>query len=149
MGTRSFTARASRSRLPFVNPAMLARRAAQLAGAERFTRRSRERLARAMRLGVPIAFGSDSYYQVRGKTRGESSLLPFLAYAESGMTPMQIIQSATINGAEMLGMHDRIGSLEAGRLADVIAVQGDPTADIAVLVRGASFVMKNGSIVKR
>ena len=65
------------------------------------------------------------------------------------MTPMQIIQSATVNGAELAGLGDRLGSLEPGRLADVIAVTGDPTTDIAALVRGASFVMKGGTVVKR
>ena len=124
-------------------------RPARMAGLAGFTKGSRDRLARAVKLRVPIAFGSDEYYDFSPRSRGLSSLQPFLAYAASGMTPMQIIQSATINGAEMLGMHDRIGSLEPGRFADVIAVQGDPTRDIAALVRGASFVMKNGSIVKR
>ena len=124
-------------------------RTEHLANIARFTKGSRDRLRRAVALGVPIAFGSDSYYDSPPFSRGTSSLQPFLAYAESGLTPMQIIQAATINAAELLGRTDRIGSLEPGRLADVIAVPGDPASDVTALVRGASFVMKGGVVVKR
>lgn len=124
-------------------------RTERLAGIARFTQGSRDRLRRALALGVPIAFGSDEYYAVPSQSRGQSSLQPFLAYAASGMTPMQIIQSATVNGAELAGLGDRIGALEPGKVADVIAVAGDPTRDIAALVRGATFVMKGGAVVKR
>jgi len=124
-------------------------RAEQLVGIARFTKGSRDRLRRAMAAGVPIAFGSDEYYAIASRSRGLSSLQSLLAYAESGMTPMQIIRSATMNGAELAGLGDRVGSLEAGKLADVIAVAGDPTKDIAALVRGASFVMKGGAVIKR
>jgi imidazolonepropionase-like amidohydrolase len=124
-------------------------RAERLSNIARFTKGSRDRLRRAVALGVPIAFGSDAYYDSAPLTRGTSSLQPFLAYAESGMTPMQIIQAATVNAAELLGRSNRIGSLEAGRLADVIAVPGDPATDIGALVRGATFVMKGGVVVKR
>ena len=124
-------------------------RTEHLANIARFTKGSRDRLRRAVALGVPIAFGSDSYYDSPPLSRGTSSLQPFLAYAESGLTPMQIIQAATINAAELLGRAERIGSLEPGRLADVIAVPGDPASDVTALVRGASFVMKGGVVVKR
>jgi imidazolonepropionase-like amidohydrolase len=123
--------------------------AAMRPGIERFTKGSRERLARAVRLGVPIAFGSDSYYHAEGKTRGQTSLMPLLAYAEAGMAPMQVIQAATVNAAELAGRGTRIGALEPGKLADIIAVPGDPTRDIAILARGATFVMKGGVVVKR
>ncbi len=124
-------------------------RAEQLVGIARFTKGSRDRLRRAMAAGVPIAFGSDEYYAVPSRSRGLSSLQALLAYAASGMTPMQIIRSATMNGAELAGLGDRVGSLEAGKLADVIAVAGDPTKDIAALVGGATFVMKGGAVIKR
>ena len=124
-------------------------RAERLVGIAGFTKGSRDRLRRAVALGVPIAFGSDEYYAVPSQSRGLSSLQALLAYAASGMTPMQIIQSATMNGAQLAGLGDRVGSLEAGKLADVIAVAGDPTKDIAALVRGASFVMKGGAVIKR
>ena len=62
------------------------------------------------------------------------------------MTPMQIIHAATRNAAELLGMQDRVGTLEAGKLADIIAVPGDPTKDIRALEH-AKFVMKGGVVV--
>ena len=124
-------------------------RAGHLRGIANFTKGSRERLRRAVQMGVPIAYGSDAYFQFGSRTRGVSSLQPMLAYAESGMTPMQIIQSATVNGATLSRVADRVGSLERGYTADVIAVAGDPTKDIAILARGATFVMKAGQIVKR
>ncbi|MDQ6830468.1 MAG: amidohydrolase family protein [Gemmatimonadota bacterium] len=114
-----------------------------------FTKGSRDRLARAVKAGVPIAFGSDEYYQSGGRTRGLSTLQAMLAYAASGMTPMQIIQAATVNAADLAGWSDRVGALETGKFADIIAVNGDPTKDIGILVAGAKFVMKGGAIVKR
>jgi imidazolonepropionase-like amidohydrolase len=112
-----------------------------------FTQGSRNRLSRAVKAGVPIAAGSDEYYKAQGRTRGEASLLMFRAYAESGMTPIQIIKSATVNAAELLGWQSRIGSLEAGKLADIIAVEGDPLKDIKELER-VRFVMKGGKVIK-
>jgi imidazolonepropionase-like amidohydrolase len=106
----------------------------------------RDRLRRAIAAGVPIAAGSDEYYQMGNHTRGESSKLIFQAYSESGMTPWQIIQAATLNGAELLGWQDRVGSIEAGRYADILATDGDPTEDAAELGR-VRFVMKGGEVV--
>jgi imidazolonepropionase-like amidohydrolase len=63
------------------------------------------------------------------------------------MTPMQAIQSATVNAADLLGWSDRIGSIEQGRFADIIAVSGDPVADVTVLER-VGFVMKGGRVIK-
>jgi imidazolonepropionase-like amidohydrolase len=65
-----------------------------------------------------------------------------------GMTTMQAIQTATRNAAEMLDMSDRIGTLETGKLADIVAVPGDPLADITAMERVA-FVMKDGTVYKR
>jgi imidazolonepropionase-like amidohydrolase len=64
------------------------------------------------------------------------------------MTPMQAIQTATRNAADMLDMSDRIGTLEVGKLADIVAVPGDPLADITTMERVA-FVMKDGTVYKR
>jgi imidazolonepropionase-like amidohydrolase len=114
---------------------------------ERFMADNRDRLRRALKLGVPIAAGSDSYYQTPGKTRGQSSLATLRAYAEAGMTPAQVLRAATVDAAELLGMADRIGSIEAGKFADLIAVAGDPLDDIAALER-VTFVMKGGSILR-
>jgi imidazolonepropionase-like amidohydrolase len=107
-----------------------------------------DRLGRAIKLGVPIASGSDMYLTIPGKNRGQASLTVFEAYTEAGMTPMQIIRAATSGSAELLGMQDRIGTLEPGKLADIIGVPGDPTKDVKALER-VRFVMKGGVIYKQ
>ena len=72
----------------------------------------------------------------------------FLAYAESGMTPLEIIRAATINNAELfMGERALFGSIEAGRFADLIAVAGDPLKEIKEL-ENVRFVMKGGTVVK-
>jgi imidazolonepropionase-like amidohydrolase len=111
-----------------------------------FVKREQERLRRAIQAGVPIAAGSDMYEMVPGMTRGQASLLVYEAYVESGMTPMQIIRAATHNAAELLGMQDQVGTLEVGKLADIIAVPGDPLKDVRALEH-ATFVMKGGAVV--
>jgi imidazolonepropionase-like amidohydrolase len=117
-------------------------------GARAFAKSNAERLARAIKMGVPIAAGSDEYYNVPGKTRGQSSLLMFRAYAGAGMTPLEIIRAATVNAANLLaGERAPLGSLEAGKYADIIAVDGDPLADITTLER-VRFVMKGGAVIK-
>ena len=106
---------------------------------------NKSRLQRAIKMGVPIAAGSDMYLTMPGKNRGEASLLVFEAYQESGMTPMEIIHAATRDAAELLGMQERIGTLEAGKLADLIAVPGNPLQDVKALEH-AKFVMKGGTV---
>ena len=81
-------------------------------------------------------------------TRGQTSKLMFRAYAESGMTPLEIIRAATINNAELfMGERALFGSIEAGRFADLIAVAGDPLKDIKELEQ-VRFVMKGGVVFK-
>src|SRR5271168_1204761 len=111
-----------------------------------FVEEEQDRLKRAMKMGVPIAAGSDMYYSMPGKTRGQASLLVYEAYQEAGMTPMEIIHAATRNAAELLGMQERIGTLETGKLADIIGVPGDPSQDVKALEH-AKFVMKGGMVV--
>jgi imidazolonepropionase-like amidohydrolase len=65
-----------------------------------------------------------------------------------GMTPMQAIQAATARAAELLDMQKDIGTLEAGKLADIVAVPGDPLAGVGVLAR-VDFVMKGGKVVRK
>jgi imidazolonepropionase-like amidohydrolase len=65
-----------------------------------------------------------------------------------GMTPLQAIQAATVNAADLLGHSDLVGSIKAGKSADVIAVHGDPLADIQVL-ENVAFVMKEGTVYKQ
>jgi imidazolonepropionase-like amidohydrolase len=108
---------------------------------------NRDRLLRARKMGVPIAAGSDTYLTIPHKTRGQASLEMLSAYAEEGMTPMEIIHAATNNAAQLLGWQDRIGTLEAGKLADIIAVPGDPLKDVSSLEH-AKFVMKGGVVIR-
>lgn len=111
-----------------------------------FVKREQERLERAIQAGVPIAAGSDMYETLPGMTRGQASLLVYEAYVGSGMTPLQIIRAATRNAAELLGMQEQVGTLEVGKLADIIAVPGDPLQDVRALEH-ATFVMKGGAVV--
>ncbi len=106
-----------------------------------------DRLKRAIAAGVPIAAGSDEYYAIPRKDRGHSSLQVLQSYGDDGIAPADILRFATVNAADLLGMGDRIGSIEAGKLADIIAVNGDPLRDISV-VQNVSFVMKGGSVFK-
>lgn len=97
----------------------------------------------AMRAGVKVAFGTDAAVYPHGENAHE-----FAAMVRRGLTPLQAIQAATVNAADLLGWADRVGTLEAGRFADLIAVDGDPLADVAVLER-VPFVMKGGQVVKQ
>ncbi|HEX8456655.1 MAG TPA: amidohydrolase family protein [Pyrinomonadaceae bacterium] len=123
-------------------------REAALRNIKGFTAASRARLARAIKMGVRISAGSDAYYAEPGQTRGETSKLMFRAYAESGMSPLEIIRAATINNAELFaGERAQFGSIESGKFADLIAVSGDPLKDATELER-VRFVMKGGVVVK-
>ncbi len=116
-------------------------------GARGFVKSSQDRLARAVKMGVPIAAGSDEYYDYPGKTRGQASLMMFRAYAAT-MTPLQILRAATINAADLLaGDRALFGSIEAGKFADIIAIEGDPLKDITDLEK-VRFVMKGGAVIK-
>ena len=119
----------------------------RLAAVQQSVLRSRDRVQRAIKLGVRIAFGSDEYYDVPGQTRGQSSLLPLQAYQADGMSPLDVIRAATINAADLIGWGDRLGTLQAGKIADVIATEGDPLADVKDLER-VRFVMKGGQVVR-
>ena len=97
----------------------------------------------AMRNGVPIALGTDAGVGDHGANGHEFTLL----VTWGGMTPMQAITAGTSSGAKLLGWDKRIGTLQAGKWADVVAVPGDPTRDITAMER-PSFVMKNGVVYK-
>jgi imidazolonepropionase-like amidohydrolase len=102
----------------------------------------REGFRKAAQAGVKIAFGTDAGVYPHGGNAKQ-----FAYMVKYGLTPMQAIQAATANAADLLGWSDRVGSLEPGKFADLIVVQSDPLKDITVLER-IKFVMKGGEIVK-
>jgi imidazolonepropionase-like amidohydrolase len=102
---------------------------------------ARLNIARAFKAGVKVAFGTDSAVYPHGMNGRE-----FAVMVKLGLTPMQSIQAATVNAADLLGWSDRVGSIEAGRFADIIAVIGDPIIDVALLEH-PTFVMKGGQVV--
>ncbi len=99
--------------------------------------------ARAYREGVIIAFGTDSGVSPHGENARE-----FIFMVEGGMPPMAAIKSATSVAAELLGIESELGSLAPGKIADLIAVDGDPLTDIGVL-QNVGFVMKAGVVYKQ
>jgi imidazolonepropionase-like amidohydrolase len=104
-------------------------------------------IQRVMKSGVKFAAGSDMGWFYPGKTRGQASVSRFPTLHQAGMQPLDVIRSITTNAAEMLGWQDRIGSLEPGKFADLVAVAGDPLEDVTELER-VGFVMKGGAVVK-
>jgi imidazolonepropionase-like amidohydrolase len=103
---------------------------------------ARKNVARAFAAGVKVGFGTDAAVYPHGLNAHE-----FAVMVKLGLTPLQAIQSATINDADLLGWSDKIGTIEPGKWADIIAVDGDPLADVTTLER-VKFVMKGGEVVK-
>jgi len=97
---------------------------------------------KAFAAGVKIGFGTDAAVYPHGLNAHE-----FAVYVRLGMTPLEAIRTATVNDADLLGWSDKIGTIEAGKFADIIAVDGDPLADVTTLER-VKFVMKGGEVVK-
>jgi imidazolonepropionase-like amidohydrolase len=102
----------------------------------------REGFRKAAQAGVKIAFGTDAGVYPHGGNAKQ-----FAYMVKYGLTPMQAIQSATVNAADLLGWSDQVGSLEPGRFADLIAVEGDPLKDVTTLEH-VKFVMKGGEVIK-
>ncbi|MDQ3235065.1 MAG: amidohydrolase family protein [Pseudobdellovibrionaceae bacterium] len=98
--------------------------------------------ARALKAGVRIAFGTDTGVSEHGRNAEEFGLM-----VKAGYAPMEAIRSATWYAAQLLKAEDRLGSLEKGKLADIVAVDGDPLQNIALLTQ-VSFVMKDGKVMK-
>jgi imidazolonepropionase-like amidohydrolase len=106
-----------------------------------------ERVARVLKAGVDFAVGSDMWFDYPGKTRGVATAIMFGALRDLGMPSADIIRASTVNAARLMGWSDRAGTIEPGKLADIIAVSGDPLQDITELER-VKFVMKGGAVVK-
>jgi imidazolonepropionase-like amidohydrolase len=104
-------------------------------------------IQRVLKSGVKFASGSDWCWFYPGQTRGRGSVAVFVNLHKAGMPALDVIRAVTSNAAEMLGWSDRIGTIEAGKFADLIAVTGDPVADIDELER-VRFVMKGGQVVR-
>src|SRR5450631_366066 len=103
----------------------------------------RRNFTKAVRAGVKMAFGTDAGVCPHGINARQ-----FAFMVKYGMTPMQAIQSATVNAADLIGHSELFGSITAGKSADIIAVHGDPLADIRTL-ESVSFVMKEGKVYKQ
>jgi imidazolonepropionase-like amidohydrolase len=103
---------------------------------------ARKNVAHAFASGVKVAFGTDAAVYPHGLNAHE-----FAVMVKLGLTPLQAIQAATVNAADLLGWPGKVGSLESGAWADIIAVDGDPLKDVTTLER-VKFVMKGGEVVK-
>jgi len=97
---------------------------------------------KAFAAGVKVAFGTDAAVYPHGLNAGE-----FHVYVKLGMTPLAAIQTATINASDLLGPKFQVGTLDSGKFADIIAVDGDPTKDVTILEH-VKFVMKGGTVYK-
>lgn len=99
--------------------------------------------SRAWQAGVKIAFGTDSGVSAHGDNWQE-----FVYMVEAGMPPLEAIKSATVHSATLLNIDDILGTLEQGKLADIVAVEGDPIRDISTM-KNMLFIMKNGKVYKQ
>ena len=122
-------------------------RASNAAADARTDKRIADLVQRVMKSGVKFAAGSDMCWFYPGKTRGQASAATIVKLGDAGMPPLDVIRAVTINAAEMLGWQDRVGVIESGKFADLVAVAGDPIADISELER-VRFVMKDGQVVR-
>jgi imidazolonepropionase-like amidohydrolase len=103
---------------------------------------ARKNIAHAFSSGVKVAFGTDAAVYPHGMNGHE-----FAVMVKLGLTPLQAIQAATVNAADLLGWSGKVGTLEPGAWADIVAVDADPTKDVTTLER-VKFVMKGGEVVK-
>ncbi len=104
--------------------------------------KQRETFQKAVKAGVKMAFGTDAGVYPHGDNAKQ-----FVTMVKYGMTPAQAIRTATQNSADLIGRSKDVGTIEAGKYADIIAVEGDPLADVSVL-QSVGFVMKGGVIYK-
>jgi len=107
-----------------------------------FVPRNLETARKAFKAGVKIAMGSDAIYTMFGENTRELGW-----FVKAGMTPEQALRTATTNAAELLGKEKELGAVAPGYLADLVAVEGDPLADINAVLNNVKWVMKDGAIV--
>ena len=116
--------------------------AEQAAGLDAFRARNYETARRAFRAGVRMAMGSDAVFSGFGENTRELGW-----FVQLGMTPAQALASATTTGAALLGKERELGAVAPGYYADIVAVEGDPLADIGAVINGVRWVMKGGMVV--
>ena len=114
----------------------------QVAALDSFRLRNFETARRAFKKGVKIGMGSDAVFHMFGQNTRELGW-----FVKLGMTPTQALATATTNGAAILGMEDELGAIAPGYYADIDAVEGDPLADINVVINNVKWVMKGGAVV--
>ncbi len=107
-----------------------------------FIQRNLETARRAFKAGVKFAMGSDAIYTMFGQNTRELGW-----FVKAGMTPEQALETATVNGAALLGKEKELGAVAPGYFADMVAVEGDPLADINVVLDNVRWVMKAGAVV--
>ena len=122
---------------------------ARLAAAdERSSKTNADFVQRILKSGVKFAAGTDMCWYWPGKTCGQlEAMVIFSHLHDAGMPPLEILRAVTVNGAEMLGWQDKVGAIEPGKFADLVAVSGDPIADITELER-VRFVMKDAQVIR-
>jgi len=107
-----------------------------------YIERNQKSVQAAVTLGVKLGMGSDAVYSMFGQNTRELEW-----FVKAGMTPMQALATATTTAAALLGAGDRLGRIAPGYLADIVAVDGDPTANISTLFAGVKWVAKEGRVV--
>jgi imidazolonepropionase-like amidohydrolase len=107
-----------------------------------FIERNLETARKAHKAGVKFAMGSDAIYTMFGENTRELGW-----FVKAGMTPEQALRTATTNAAELLGKEKELGAVASGYFADLVAVEGDPLADINVAINNVRWVMKGGAVV--
>jgi imidazolonepropionase-like amidohydrolase len=135
--------------LKIIEPTIVMSPAFRAANAYTEARRKRynDLVERVLKSGVRFAAGSDMCWFYPGKSRGEASTTTFVNLRQAGMSALDVIRALTTNAAEMIGWQDRVGAIEAGKFADLVAVAGDPVGEISELER-VRFVMKGGQVIK-
>jgi imidazolonepropionase-like amidohydrolase len=115
---------------------------AQAKGLDEYRAKNLETARRAHRAGVKLGMGSDAVHLMFGQNTWELG-----HFVQAGMTPVEALATATVNGAAMLGMESQLGRVAAGYYADIVAVEGDPRTSIDAVLKGVKWVMKGGKVV--